>query len=136
MPVLPIIEAEALASGSLPGSIFGLRPFADKTWRAHNPWDLAPKLRGMGLMVATGDGQPGPFDKPGGLPLDPVEFGVHDMSEWFHQRLLALDLPHYWFDYGPGTHSWLYWQRDLRLALPRMMSTFKRAAKKDPHASS
>jgi S-formylglutathione hydrolase FrmB len=45
------------------------------------------------------------------------------MSVSFHQRLLALGIPHIWDDYGPGTHTWPYWQRDLRQALPSMLAT-------------
>jgi hypothetical protein len=54
-----------------------------------------------------------------------IEQQVHSMSETFHERLLALRIDHLYDDYGPGTHSWAYWQRDLREALPMMMRTFK-----------
>jgi pimeloyl-ACP methyl ester carboxylesterase len=32
--------------------------------------------------------------------------------------LRALGIGHVWDDYGPGTHDWPYWRRDLRETLP------------------
>ena len=70
--------------------------------------------------MRTGNGQPGgPFG--GG---DAIEQAVHRMSVTLHQRLRALGIPHVCDDYGPGGHTWPYWQRDLRETLPRLMRTF------------
>jgi diacylglycerol O-acyltransferase / trehalose O-mycolyltransferase len=123
LPVAAVINLEAPFDGGLPGDQFGDRTLAEANWRAHNPWDLAAKLRGMNLVIDTGNGQPGPLD-PAGRSFDPIENGVEQMSVSFHQRLLSLGIPHTWDDYGPGTHSWPYWQRDLTEALPSMMKTF------------
>ena len=129
LPVAAVIDLEAPADGGLPGDQFGDRVLAEPNWRAHNPWDLAENLRGMTLVVDTGNGQPGPLD-PADKPFDAIEYGVHDMSVLFHQRLLSLGIAHTWNDYGPGTHSWPYWQRDLAEGLPSMMSGFKRKHKR------
>jgi S-formylglutathione hydrolase FrmB len=126
LPVVAIIDLEAPVDGGLPGDQFGDRVLAEPNWRAHNPWDLAANLRNTTVVIDTGNGQPGPLDPPDKL-FDPIEFGVHDMSVSLHQRLLALGIPHTWNDYGPGTHTWPYWQRDLAEALPSMMSGFKAA---------
>ena len=126
LPVAAIIDLEAPVDGGLPGDQFGDRLLAEANWRAHNPWNLAENLRGMTLVIDTGNGQPGPLDPPN-KPYDPIEEGVHEMSVSFHQRLLSLGIPHTWNDYGPGTHSWPYWQRDLAEGLPSMMSGFKSA---------
>jgi S-formylglutathione hydrolase FrmB len=123
LPVAAVIDLEAPVDGGLPGDQFGDRVLAEPNWRAHNPWDLAASLRGMTLVIDTGNGQPGPLDPPDKL-YDPIEEGVHEMSLSFHQRLLSLGIPHTWNDYGPGTHSWPYWQRDLTEAMPSLMSTF------------
>jgi diacylglycerol O-acyltransferase / trehalose O-mycolyltransferase len=134
-PVAAIIDLEAPADGGLPGDQFGDRILAEANWRAHNPWDLAENLRKTTLVIDTGNGQPGSLDPPGKL-FDPIELGVHDMSLSLHQRLLALGIPHTWNDYGPGTHSWPYWQRDLSEAMPSMMRSFKsyrRARSKPKH---
>ena len=38
-------------------------------------------------------------------------------------RLTALGIPHAWNAYGGGTHSWPYWQRDLRTWLPDFLAS-------------
>jgi S-formylglutathione hydrolase FrmB len=45
------------------------------------------------------------------------------MSVSLHKRLVALGIPHIWDDYGKGTHTWPYWRRDLRQALPSILGT-------------
>jgi diacylglycerol O-acyltransferase / trehalose O-mycolyltransferase len=32
-----------------------------------------------------------------------------------------------WDDYGPGTHDWPYWRRDLRETLPDLVRALARA---------
>jgi hypothetical protein len=121
--VAAVIAFEAPADGGKPGDQFGDRVVNESVWRAHNPWDQAARLRGLVLTVHTGDGQAGPYDS-NGRPQDPIEEQVHEMSVSFHRRLVDLGIPHRWDDYGGGTHSWPYWQRDLRDDLPSMMATF------------
>jgi S-formylglutathione hydrolase FrmB len=95
---------------------FGPRATQEIRWRARNPWDLAENLRGLRLVVRTGDGA---------TVGDVVETVVHQMNVGFHERLDALGIPHTWDDYGPGTHTWPYWQRDLRATLPQFMEAFR-----------
>jgi S-formylglutathione hydrolase FrmB len=121
--VQPVIEGETLADGgATPDAIWGPRATDEIYWRAHNPWDLAANLRGMTLAIRTGNGERGPYDDPG--LTDPIEEGVWEMSHALHDRLDALTIPHVFDDYGPGTHSWPYWQRDLKTDLPRFMTAF------------
>jgi S-formylglutathione hydrolase FrmB len=127
-PAQAVVQGEAFADGgTTPDAIWGPRAVDEIYWRAHNPWDLAGNLRGMALSIRTGNGEPGPYDTPG-RPTDPIEVGVHEMSVSFHDRLAALAIPHVWDDYGPGTHTWPYWQRDLRADLPRFMAAFAHPA--------
>jgi S-formylglutathione hydrolase FrmB len=116
------IAAVAFVDGGLPGDQFGNRLLMDANWQAHDPWVQAPNLRGMTVQIDTGNGAPGPFDPAGGLG-DPIEEQVHVMSVSLHNRLLSLGIPHTWDDYGPGTHTWPYWQRDLRQAVPSVLAT-------------
>jgi S-formylglutathione hydrolase FrmB len=125
LPVAAVIDLEAPVDGGLPGDQFGDRILAEANWRAHNPWDLAANLSGMHLIIDTGNGQPGPLDPPN-RSFDPIESGVESMSVSLHERLLSLGIPHVWNDYGPGTHSWPYWQRDLRETMPSLMSSLAR----------
>lgn len=125
----PVLQFEAVHYGGTPDAIFGPRATDEVNWHGHNPWDLAPNLRGMRLALYTGNGLRGPYDNK---PFDPIEAGVHTMSVSLHRRLVALGIPHLWDDYGPGQHSWPYWQRDLRQALPQIMSTFAHAVAPRP----
>jgi S-formylglutathione hydrolase FrmB len=120
--VVGVIALEAFADGGLPDDQFGDRVLNEANWRAHDPWDLAPNLRGMTVQIDTGNGRPGPYDS-NKFSFDPVEEQVHEMSVSLHQRLLALGIPHTFDDYGPGTHTWPYWQRDLQQSLPSILST-------------
>lgn len=122
-----VVDAFALQDAGPPGSLFGLRETEEARWRGHNPWDLADNLRGMALAVRTGNGMAG-GTYGGGGPADPggyfLEYSVHDMSISFHNRLTSLDIPHVWDDYGPGTHSFPYWNRSLERTLPMFMQVF------------
>jgi S-formylglutathione hydrolase FrmB len=125
--VQPVIQLETLGDGgATPDSIWGPRATSELTWRAHNPWDLAANLRGMTLSIRTGNGH-----SPDGS-FDPIEGAVHNMSVALHERLAALHIAHVWDDYGDGTHSWPYWQRDLKLELPRIMRAISRRARRHP----
>jgi S-formylglutathione hydrolase FrmB len=115
----------ALAFGGF-GGAWGQRPADEVRWRAHNPWDLAGNLRGLSLTLRTGDGTPGgPYDSPpASLGGDAIEYAVHREMVNLHSRLDDLHIAHIWQDYGPGTHDWPYWARDLELTLPTFMAAF------------
>jgi S-formylglutathione hydrolase FrmB len=89
------------------------------------PIDLAPRLRSLKLLeLRTGDGAPGPLDAAGTRPgcvACLIEGFLHPMNVRMHRRLTALGIRHVWDDYGPGTHAWPYWRRDLRATLPDLM---------------
>lgn len=125
IPVVPIVGYEAMVDGGMPDDIFGNRITHEIGWRAQNPVDLAVNVRDGGprLWLATGDGRHGPLDD--GPGFDPVEFDVRDMTLSFARRLTELGVPRTLWDYGPGTHTWAYWQRDLRTVLPLMLQTFR-----------
>jgi S-formylglutathione hydrolase FrmB len=86
-------------------------------WAAHNPYDLAPQLRGTQLFIAVGTGQPGPLD-PAGTAASTIESSLAAENAALAGRLRALKIPAQLDFYGPGTHSWPYWQRDLHHAWP------------------
>ena len=73
------------------------------------------------LSLRTGDGQPG--GEFGGN-YDYVEQSVYEMAVTMHENLEAFGIDHVWDYYGPGAHTWPYWQRDLRLEAPAIMATF------------
>ena len=93
-------------------------------WAAHDPVGMAEALEGKTLYVSYGDGQPGPLD-PAGATADWVEEWVAGMDEVFVSRLEELGIPATVDAYGPGTHMWPYFERDLHVALPQMMETLE-----------
>jgi S-formylglutathione hydrolase FrmB len=122
-PVATVIGAEAVADGGDFDDPFGNREADEIVWRAHNPVDLAANLRHTELSIFYGNGDPGPLDPPGG-EADAIEQQVGLMNETFRHRLDDLGVRYSSDAYGPGTHSWGYWQRDLAETLPAMMDAF------------
>jgi len=103
-----------------PDAIWG-DPHADRgVWAAHDPTELAPKLKGTRLFVSAGNGHPGPLDDAGGEG-DTIEPVVERESRAFAARLRAAGVPVTTDFYGPGTHDWPYWERELRRALPLLL---------------
>jgi S-formylglutathione hydrolase FrmB len=120
--VTPVIEFTASElDGVAPDSMFGPRATDEINWAAHDPATLAANLRDTRLYLYVGDGRPGPLDtgptSPGETTAEVVEAGAERLTELFHQRLDALGIRSYYDDYGPGTHSWPYWARDLQASI-------------------
>ncbi len=103
--------------------IFGDPSTQSWRWSGHNPVELTPNLRGLRLYLASGTGQPGPFDAPG-RPADGVEQFVHTSFTHMVAALRRAGVTAVTEDYGPGAPSWSYWQRDLHHALPLIMAAF------------
>lgn len=94
-------------------------------WEANDPVRMAGNLKGLKLVLRTGNGMPGgPLDDR--ATVDVVELVVHQSNLTFHQRLEKLGIAHLWDDYGPGDHSWPYWRRGLAETLPILMRRFRR----------
>jgi diacylglycerol O-acyltransferase/trehalose O-mycolyltransferase len=121
-----------LAAASFSGALeigseeaWGPRSENAARWRAHLPISLAGRLRSLALLeVRTGNGEPGPLDKRAtrsGCGVCRLERFLHAANVRLHERLRRLGIPHVWDDYGPGTHAWPYWRRDLRETLPEMI---------------
>jgi S-formylglutathione hydrolase FrmB len=108
-----------------PNSMFGDRATNEVNWAAHDPTTLAPNLRWTSLFMYFGNGQPGPLDSgPPSLYAMTIEGAVWRDNVDFHNRLEALGIPSFYDDYGPGTHSWPYWARDLRQSIGQIMAGF------------
>jgi diacylglycerol O-acyltransferase / trehalose O-mycolyltransferase len=88
-----------------------------EVWAEHNPYDLAEGLRGIPLYVSIGTGDPGPLDAPGDS-VDQIERSLARENEAFAARLTELGIPAQLSFYGPGTHTWPYWERELRASWP------------------
>jgi S-formylglutathione hydrolase FrmB len=104
------------ASGPLAHCTWG-DPVANQVvWRDNDPTYLAENLRGVELRMTSGDGNPGPLDGEG-ASFDVVEWTTFEMTKKLSGALTAEGIAHEADLYGAGTHTWPYWQRELRESL-------------------
>jgi S-formylglutathione hydrolase FrmB len=124
--VTPVITATEVGLDGVPAnSMFGDRTSEEINWADHDPTTLANNLRGMKLYMYAGNGQPGPLDSGSpNLGAMAIEGGVGQLTQYFHDRLEALGIPSFYDAYGPGTHSWPYWTRDLQQSIDPLMADF------------
>ncbi|MFC4056883.1 alpha/beta hydrolase [Planomonospora corallina] len=93
-------------------------PRADReVWEEHDPYHQAGRLRGVRLYVASGDGRPG----QGELFGDVTEELAHKAGTAFAGRLKELGIPVETHFYR-GKHNMTYWNKELRRALPLLLS--------------
>jgi diacylglycerol O-acyltransferase / trehalose O-mycolyltransferase len=120
-------------------------------WQDNNPTYLASNLRGTRLWLASGNGLPGPLDpalgpdptnpgqelaNAGGVVADGLtEAEIWDMTKSFVRALNAAGIPHTDYFYGPGTHSWPYWRRDLTRFLAWLSPQVGRPESRPPEFS-
>jgi S-formylglutathione hydrolase FrmB len=118
-----VVAACAAGEGGSEFSTFGPHTTEELNWRAHDPAQLAANLAHTKLYLYTGNGAPGPLDPPG-TGVDGIEVLAHESTVQFHTVLQADGIHSFFDDYGPGTHTFPYWARDLRDVLPRLMADF------------
>ncbi|WP_229718691.1 alpha/beta hydrolase [Nocardia jinanensis] len=102
-------------------------------WRANDPLVNADRLRGTEVYLSTGSGIPAaPHDTPldrriqeGRIPLPvqlafggPIEAAIRYCTVNLASRLRELNIPVTLDDRPVGTHSWGYWEDDLRTSWP------------------
>lgn len=107
-------------------------------WRANDPLVNAEGLRGTAVYLSAGTGIPAaPHDTPtdrrvqeGRIPLPvqilfggPIEAAIHACTVNLANRLRELDIPVTFDDRPVGTHSWGYWEDDLRTSWPFLSQT-------------
>ena len=125
--------ASAVISGTMTG-LNGVQPYApfgdplldDIIWQGHNPATIVKNLGHTDLQLWCGNGQPGPYDDPASPnpAATAIEQFTYDSTTFFAQAADAEGVDHKFHDYGPGTHTWPYWARDLRQWLPRVERVF------------
>lgn len=107
-------------------------PASDPLWRANDPLLNAEGLRGTAVYLSTGSGLPGPHDnaadprvQDGRIPLPvqlafggPIEAAIRYCTINLTNRLQQLNIPVNLDDRPTGTHSWGYWEDDLRTSWP------------------
>jgi S-formylglutathione hydrolase FrmB len=113
------------SEGQDPYALWGDPEKNADVWREHNPYDLVDRLTGTRVYVACGNGEPGPLDADD-ASFDGIEGSLGRQNAALAKRLKGLQ-PKPTVDlYGPGTHSWVYWNRDLRKAWPLLTDALGR----------
>ena len=114
-------------NNEISGAIFGPNLLDGPALAAHNPVNLAGLKR---IAMYTGNGLPGPFEAlypnvlvdasevAGGI----LENTIHANNVTMDQKLTSLGIPHIFDDYGNGTHTYLYINRDLQWDLPGIVA--------------
>ncbi|MEU8898782.1 alpha/beta hydrolase family protein [Nocardia sp. NPDC048505] len=113
-------------------------PRSGPRWRENDPLVHADRLRGTALYLSTGNGVPGaPHDTPadprvqdGRIPLPvqiafggPIEAAIRYCTVNLVDRLTELNIPVTFDDRPVGTHSWGYWEDDLKRSWPFLAGT-------------
>jgi diacylglycerol O-acyltransferase/trehalose O-mycolyltransferase len=113
------------SEGEDPYALWGY-PEADvATWDEYNPYALADRLAGTAVYLACGDGRPGPLD-PEDRGTDRIEVALGRENEAFAERIRRLEPRPTVNLYGPGSHTWVYWNRELRAAWPMITDALGR----------
>ncbi|MFD6860575.1 alpha/beta hydrolase [Rhodococcus sp. NPDC060086] len=116
------VRATVVYKGGNPDNMWG--PPDDPDWAAHDPYVHADQLRGKEVFISTGNGLLGPHDfasvdEPMSTGV-PLEMGAFVCTLTFDRRLRDLHIPAT-VVYRPwGTHSWGYWQDDIKTAWPTL----------------
>lgn len=105
-------------------------PAGDPRWVEHDVYLNADGLRGKALYLSSHTGLPGPYDTPGQeraagesfatqiIAGGAIEMATGVCTRQLVHRLGELDIPVTADLDSPGTHSWGYWEDDLRKAWP------------------
>lgn len=125
----------SLADFVPPYSVFGPLPQHEVNWEGHDPTTLVTNLRGMDVHLYTGNGLPGPYDKPQFIPLGAIEVLAHSETHAMYNHAVDTHVPMRLTDYGRGTHSFPYWIHDMRTYLPEIMRVFARHEQSPTHVS-
>ena len=127
-----IINATELALTHVsPNTFFGDQVTNGINWAAHDPASIAENLRWTRMYMYWGNGLPGPLDGDpvsGLTGASEIEGAVNQSNNDFQKRLNALGIPAYFDPYGPGTHTWPYWTRDLQQSIDTITSDFAHPA--------
>ncbi|MEV5607554.1 alpha/beta hydrolase family protein [Streptomyces sp. NPDC052225] len=112
--------------GDDPRRVWG-DPVAQRdVWEAHDPYYLAKNLKNIPVYLSCGDGTTGPLDAPGATSALEADFNRQNQAlagalEHAGARRLTTHF------YGPGTHAWPYWERELHASLPMLLDALHTA---------
>jgi diacylglycerol O-acyltransferase/trehalose O-mycolyltransferase len=75
------------------------------------------------VYLSSGNGTAGPFDPAG--TTDHLEALLNKMNHVVAARFEKAGVPLTTDFYGPGTHTWPYWQRELHRSLPLLLHALR-----------
>ncbi|MFB4311586.1 alpha/beta hydrolase [Actinomadura sp. GTD37] len=104
-------------------AIWGDPLTARANWRAHDATVNVSKLKGVGVYVSCGNGQPGPYDPASTPPTHAGRIGEQlagTMNENFVAAAKQAGVPITANLYGPGMHNWKYWKVELAKSWPKI----------------
>jgi diacylglycerol O-acyltransferase / trehalose O-mycolyltransferase len=111
------------AYGEDPLALWGDSVAQRAVWEQHDPYYLTDRLHSIPVFMSAGNGRAGPFDLPG--TNDDLEAFLGQMNQATAQRFQQAGLNLRTDFYGPGTHTWPYWQRELHRALPMLLAALR-----------
>jgi diacylglycerol O-acyltransferase / trehalose O-mycolyltransferase len=109
--------------GEDPLALWGDPVAQRRIWKAHDPYYLAKRLRHTPVFLSVGDGTAGPFDPPG--TFDALEAELSLQNHAVAARFERVGVPLRTDFYGPGTHTWPYWERELHRSLPMLLDALR-----------
>ncbi|MDL4774066.1 MULTISPECIES: alpha/beta hydrolase [Thermomonosporaceae] len=121
-PGMPTVLTSMDSGGGVDRYAIWGEPIRDRAnWQAHDATVMVGRLKGIGVYVSSGNGQPGPYDKSGTAPWDAGRVGENfagTMNANFVKAARQAGVAVTANLYGPGTHKWAYWKRELVASWP------------------
>ncbi|MFE9926952.1 alpha/beta hydrolase [Streptomyces sp. NPDC005774] len=110
--------------GNDPLRVWGDPVAQRRIWKAHDPFHLAKRLRSIPVYLSCGDGTTGPLDPPGSTSALEADFNRqnHALAAELERVGAKHVTTHF---YGPGTHGWAYWERELHASLPLLLGALR-----------
>ncbi|MBL7489091.1 prolyl oligopeptidase family serine peptidase [Frankia sp. AgB1.9] len=117
----PVVSTEIAAilvrESQNPLAMWGDPVLLGLQWLYTNPTALLGRLKGVGLFVSSGNGNPGPLD-PANTESSLLDTITLANSTTFVTLARLSGLKPTVDFYGAGTHSWPYWNRELARSWP------------------
>jgi S-formylglutathione hydrolase FrmB len=96
-----------------------------KLWDEHNPVRMVNKFRDVKVYLSAATGMPDSLDRNGSLEAGLLEAPTYQPNVRFADQLRKAGVDVTAHLYLTGTHAWPYWERELHLAWPSVLSVLQ-----------